>query len=155
MTYRPQLSASSSSHILISLPPPLLMHAAHRRGSDDQKWEARQSVVARGRPPKIRAEWPMTAHTRGAKLACGAAAARPRWRRMLLSERDGRKKMMVTSGAHMSLRRKRKYNEIYVFVYTCSRARLVFIRIPWHIRGNSRITMANFKKKREQIMVFL
>jgi hypothetical protein len=36
-------------------------------------------------------------------------------------------------------------NEIYVFVYACSWARLVFIRISWHIWGKLKIVMANFK----------
>jgi hypothetical protein len=62
--------------------------------------------------------------------------------------REDRKKMMMlmlTSGSHVSVRGEPKYNEMYVFVYTCSWVRVVFIRIPWHIRGKSRIVMANFK----------
>jgi hypothetical protein len=34
---------------------------------------------------------------------------------------------------------------MYVFLYTCNWARVVFIRISWHIWGKSRIAMANFK----------
>jgi hypothetical protein len=58
---------------------------------------------------------------------------------------DERRKKMLTSGARMSLRVERKYNEMYVFVYACSWARVVFISIMWHIRGESRIVIANFK----------
>jgi hypothetical protein len=36
-------------------------------------------------------------------------------------------------------------NEIYVFVYACSWAWLVFIRILWHFWGKLKIVMANFK----------
>jgi hypothetical protein len=46
---------------------------------------------------------------------------------------ERRKKMMLTSGIHMSLRGECKYNEIYIFVYACSWARLVFVHILWHI----------------------
>jgi hypothetical protein len=52
-----------------------------------------------------------------------------RWER----EDERRKKMMLTSGTRMSLRGECKYNKIYIFVYACSWARLVFIRILWHI----------------------
>jgi hypothetical protein len=52
---------------------------------------------------------------------------------------------MLTSGARMSLRIEWKYDEMYVFVYACSWAQVVFIRIPLHIRGKSRIVMVNFK----------
>jgi hypothetical protein len=52
---------------------------------------------------------------------------------------------MPTSGSRVSLRGDLKYDEMYVFVYACSWAQVVFIRIPWHIRGKSRIVMANFK----------
>jgi hypothetical protein len=48
-------------------------------------------------------------------------------------EDERRKKMMLTSGTRMSLRGVCKYNEIYFFVYACSSARLVFVRILWHI----------------------
>jgi hypothetical protein len=39
---------------------------------------------------------------------------------------------MLTSGSHMLLSEEHKYNEMYVFVYTCSWTLVVFIRIPWH-----------------------
>jgi hypothetical protein len=53
------------------------------------------------------------------------AVVEERWER----EDERRKKMMLTCGTHMSLRGECKYNEIYVFVYACSCARLVFICI--------------------------
>jgi hypothetical protein len=46
---------------------------------------------------------------------------------------DEKRKMMLTSRARMSLRGECKYNEKYVSIYTCSWARVVFIRILWHI----------------------
>jgi hypothetical protein len=46
---------------------------------------------------------------------------------------DERRRRMLTSGARMSLRGEHKYNNMYVFIYTCSWTRVVFIRIPWHI----------------------
>jgi hypothetical protein len=46
---------------------------------------------------------------------------------------DERRKKMLTSGPHLSLRGEHKYNGMYVFVHTCSWARVVFIRISWHI----------------------
>jgi hypothetical protein len=58
---------------------------------------------------------------------------------------DERRKKMLTSGARMSLRGEHKYNNMYVFIQACSWARVVFIRIPWHISGKLRIAMTNFK----------
>jgi hypothetical protein len=46
---------------------------------------------------------------------------------------DERRKKILTSGARMSLRGEHKYNNMYVFIYACSWARVVFIRIPCHI----------------------
>jgi hypothetical protein len=48
-------------------------------------------------------------------------------------------------GARMSLRGERKYNEMYVFIYTCSWARVFFICIVWHIGEKSKIAMTNFR----------
>jgi hypothetical protein len=104
------------------------------------------------RLPKIHAEWPAAAPAqeaeiaRGSARACGAARLRlrPRARpsspaaglqltidrdRCCRVREDERKKMMLTSEAHMSLIRERKYSEMYVFVYACSWSRVVFIRI--------------------------
>jgi hypothetical protein len=46
---------------------------------------------------------------------------------------DERRKKMLTSGAHMSLRGEHKYNNMYIFIYACSWARVVFVCISWHI----------------------
>jgi hypothetical protein len=85
---------------------------------------------------------------KGRGAAAGEGVAGWGWKRReqrWLSERGQEEKMMLTSGSRVSLRGEPKYNEMYVFVYTCSWAPVVFIHIPWHIRGKSRIAMANFK----------
>jgi hypothetical protein len=52
---------------------------------------------------------------------------------LALPPAHGREKKMLPSGAHLSLRGECKYREMYVFVYACSWARVIFIRIPWRI----------------------
>jgi hypothetical protein len=46
---------------------------------------------------------------------------------------DEWRKKTLTSGSRISFRGERKYNEMYVFVYACSLARVVFICISCHI----------------------
>jgi hypothetical protein len=73
-------------------------------------------------------------------VVSSAKGERMMWRKssaatdaLAISPAHGRKKML-TSGARMSLRGERKYNEMYVFAYDCSWARVIFICIPWRTR---------------------
>jgi hypothetical protein len=56
-----------------------------------------------------------------------------------------RRKRKMTSGAHTSTIGERGCNEVYIFVYACSWAQVVSIRIMWHSCGKRRIVMVRFK----------
>ena len=58
-------------------------------------------------------------------------------------ERRRKKKMIC--GARESVVGERAFNAIYVFVYTCSWAQVVFIRIPWHFCEKRKIVMVCFE----------
>ena len=51
----------------------------------------------------------------------------------------------MTCGARVSVRGERGCNVVYVFIYACSWAQVVSIRILWHFRRKRRILMACFK----------
>ena len=72
------------------------------------------------------------------------AAARGRRREEEMQRRQGRRRekmggggrqermKKMTCGAYESVIGERVFNAIYVFIYTCSWAHVVFIRIPCH-----------------------
>ena len=59
---------------------------------------------------------------------------------------DGkRRKKNMTNGARTSVIEERGCNEVYVFIYACSWAQVIFIRIKWHFCGKPKIVMVRFK----------
>ena len=60
-------------------------------------------------------------------------------------ENENRRKKNMTSGARMSVIEERGCNEVYVFIYACSWAQVISIRIKWHFCGKPRIIMVRFK----------
>ena len=59
----------------------------------------------------------------------------------------GRQERMkkMTCGARESVIGERVFNAIYVFIYTCSWAHVVFIRIPCHFCEKRKIVMVCFE----------
>ena len=58
----------------------------------------------------------------------------------------GRRKKKMTCGARESVIGERAFNAIYVFIYTCSWAQVVFIRIPCHFCEKRKIVMVCFER---------
>ena len=87
------------------------------------------------------------------------AAARGRRREEEMQRRQGRRrekmgggggrqermKKKMTCGARESVIGERVFNAIYVFIYTCSWAHVVFIRIPCHFCEKRKIVMVCFE----------
>jgi len=84
------------------------------------------------------------------------AAARGRRREEEMQRRQGRRRekmggggrqerMKMTCGARESVIGERVFNAIYVFIYTCSWAHVVFIRIPCHFCEKQKIVMVCFE----------
>ena len=86
------------------------------------------------------------------------AAARGRRREEEMQRRQGRRrekmggggrqermKKKMTCGARESVIGERVFNAIYIFIYTCSWAHVVFIRIPCHFYEKRKIIMVCFE----------